>query len=202
MRHGETDYNRNNILQGHINTHLNETGKKQAYRVAKYIKRNNLKFDKIYVSPLDRAQETAEIVSGRNRNDFIIDDRLIEIDYGENIDGKCIAELDKETVSFLNDPLNVLPPKGVEDISHLMERVYSFIREIIKTNEDEQILIVTHGETIRAFFACVEGLEYFIEDIWKMPINNCDLFYIRYKNKNFPYYCPDGGAIMEVCELS
>ena len=95
-----------------------------------------------------------------------------------------------------------MPPKGVEDISHLMERVYSFIREIIKTNEDEQILIVTHGETIRAFFACVEGLEYFIEDIWKMPINNCDLFYIRYKNKNFPYYCPDGGAIMGVCELS
>ncbi len=185
MRHGETDYNKRQTLQGHIDSHLNETGRSQARGAAEYIREKSLNFDRIYVSHLDRAQETAEIVSGRKRCDFFVDDRMIELDYGENIDGKCLTELDEATMAFLNDPIHVEPPEGVEKIPHLMERVRSFVKEIAREEKDEQILIVTHGETIRAFFACIDDLEVPGNEIWEMPIDNCDIFCVDCQNQKF-----------------
>ena len=58
MRHGETDYNKRQTLQGHIDSHLNETGRSQARGAAEYIREKSLNFDRIYVSHLDRAQGT------------------------------------------------------------------------------------------------------------------------------------------------
>ncbi len=53
MRHGETDANKERIIQGQRNTHLNEEGKKQAIEAGKIIKK--IDFAAIYTSPLDRA---------------------------------------------------------------------------------------------------------------------------------------------------
>ena len=88
-------------------------------------------------------------------------------------------------MAFLNDPIHVEPPEGVEKIPHLMERVRSFVKEIAREEKDEQILIVTHGETIRAFFACIDDLEVPGNEIWEMPIDNCDIFCVDCQNQKF-----------------
>ena len=70
MRHGETEDNTKRILQGQKNNPLNNQGKKQALEAREQLK--DIVFDKIYVSPLIRAIETAELVTGRKKEEFIV----------------------------------------------------------------------------------------------------------------------------------
>ena len=63
MRHGQTNWNINKILQGQTNIDLNETGINQAKAKIEEIK--NLDINLIFCSPLNRAAQTAKIVSNR-----------------------------------------------------------------------------------------------------------------------------------------
>ncbi len=62
VRHGETDWNRENRLQGQTDIPLNNTGISQAHQLRQKINARNLKFDAVYVSPLQRTLKTAQII--------------------------------------------------------------------------------------------------------------------------------------------
>ena len=64
IRHGETEWNVRHVLQGTADIPLNYNGKRQAEALAEEIRAQGLKFDRIYVSPLERARETARITTG------------------------------------------------------------------------------------------------------------------------------------------
>ena len=66
IRHGETDYNVRRLFQGQINTDLNDTGRAQARAAAEKIRAMGLTFDRVYSSPLQRAVETVEIITGKD----------------------------------------------------------------------------------------------------------------------------------------
>ena len=83
MRHGKTDWNELHKLQGHTDIPLNANGIAMAENAAKKYK--NVHFDVCYCSPLTRARQTADIIL-RDRDEkvpVIIDDRLIEMGFGE-----------------------------------------------------------------------------------------------------------------------
>lgn len=77
VRHGETDWNKEGKLQGHTDTELNDTGRKQALILKD--KLQNIHFDKVFVSPLKRTRQTAEIIT---KSPQIIDSRIIERNNG------------------------------------------------------------------------------------------------------------------------
>ena len=78
VRHGKTDKNKANVLQGRSDQPLNAEGIKEAEDAAK--KLGSIKFSHVYSSPLRRAVETARIlVPGFEPT---LDDRLMEMDYG------------------------------------------------------------------------------------------------------------------------
>ncbi|KAH3902809.1 related to Broad-specificity phosphatase YOR283W [Saccharomycodes ludwigii] len=59
IRHGQTNHNVKKILQGHLDTDLNEEGLEQAFKVGKYLHDNKrIKFEKFYSSDLKRCQQT------------------------------------------------------------------------------------------------------------------------------------------------
>ena len=60
IRHGETDWNKDRLLQGDVDIPLNETGRKQALEVRELLK--NKTIDLCVSSPLSRTYETAEII--------------------------------------------------------------------------------------------------------------------------------------------
>ncbi len=73
IRHGQTELNITNVLQGRSNHPLNETGIRQAEEAAERLK--DISFDVVYSSPLIRAVRTAEIIVPDLKP--IIDERLI-----------------------------------------------------------------------------------------------------------------------------
>jgi len=85
VRHGQTEYNVKNIFQGHVNVPLNEVGIQQAKETAnKFVGK---KIDKILVSPLERAIQTASYISQVTGVKISIEPRLIERNFGD-IEGK------------------------------------------------------------------------------------------------------------------
>ena len=86
VRHGETDWNKEYRLQGRTQILLNERGREQARQTAAGLKRQGIVFDAVYASPLLRAVETAEILSGFPRERIKTDERIIEFAFGAAFD--------------------------------------------------------------------------------------------------------------------
>lgn len=86
MRHGQTNWNINKILQGQTNIDLNETGINQAKAKIEEIK--NLDINLIFCSPLNRAAQTAKIVSNRK----------IPIIYNDSLTERCFGDFEGKKV--------------------------------------------------------------------------------------------------------
>jgi len=173
MRHGETDWNRENRLQGQADCPLNETGLAQARRAGERIAAAGLRFDAVYSSPLIRALETARLAAGAAPSDIRRDERLQEMSYGP-YEGMAFGQLrrDREMTAFLRDPERVPAPAGVESIPALMERTGAFLRAL-ETAGEETVLVVTHGVAMRAIFGHLSGGQ---DAVWGENIDNCTLY--------------------------
>lgn len=149
IRHGETALNVKGVMQGRIDEPLNDNGRNLAVLTGRGMK--GIRFDACISSPLGRAVETATIVLRESGNDvpIRIDDRLLEMDFGE-IDGRKITEMGDMSVLFFLDPF-AFPgfPEG-ETISELCERTQPFLKELIAKDEGKTYLISTHGCAMRA----------------------------------------------------
>ena len=138
IRHGKTELNKANVLQGRSNYPLNDEGIRQAKEAAKMLE--NIAFDYVYSSPLIRAVQTAEIVAPDQ--EIWLDDRLIEMDYGQ-YEGTDLRNMPEEIRIFFSDFVHNPAPDGMEPLSEVVKRTGAFLEEIrsIKGN----ILISTHA---------------------------------------------------------
>lgn len=143
-RHGQTDYNKQELILGVTDIPLNDTGILQANQLADDIKKIG-DIDLIIASPMHRASHTASIISEKCGIEFITDDRLREWDYGE-YEGKS-----RFTEHFSEDKREfaVRMGKTGESVLQFAHRVYSFVDEIIEKYSDKNILIVSHGGICR-----------------------------------------------------
>lgn len=163
VRHGQTDYNINGRYGGRLDVPLNDKGIQEAYEVKEKLR--DIKFDKIYSSPLQRAYLTAKIIRDKN---IIIDDRIIERSNGE-LEGRLKSEI-QEFPDF-NDPNEIR--YNIETITDFRTRIKNFLDDIT-SNNDENILIVTHagvGIYMRCYF---EG-EPKDNNYLSYKINNCEV---------------------------
>jgi len=154
IRHGETNHNKKGLLQGMINTKLNEKGKRQSLEVAKKI--NNLSvtdisIDGVFCSPLYRALQTYDIIM-KNINEkpssllTFFDYRLREINIGS------LANKKKEDVSV--DLMNNSPDG--EPATLVMERIKSFINYIKNNFNNKTFLIISHNYVLKLLISYVE----------------------------------------------
>lgn len=153
IRHGETNANKDGVLQGASNWPLNEDGVKLAKLTGENMK--GIKFDVCFSSPLDRAKQTAELVlkhSGNNIN-IIFDKRIEELNMGI-YEGKKIKsnELEVPILKILLFKWNAFfcgRFKGGETIKELCKRTQELLNEVSKMDY-ENVLISTHGCAMRA----------------------------------------------------
>ena len=135
VRHGQTDWNKIGRIQGHTDIELNKLGKEQALIVKEKLK--DIKFDKVFSSPLKRAFKTAQLIFN---GEIVADDRLKERFNGE-LEGKTKNEI--KVFPDFNDPDET--SFGIESLNDFKNRVRSFIEEILAEYKNKNILVVTHG---------------------------------------------------------
>ena len=184
IRHGETNANKNSVLQGSSNWPLNEDGIKLAKITGEKMK--DIKFDVCFSSPLDRAKSTAELVlqnSNNNNVEIIFDDRLKEINMGI-YEGKKIKpdELEVPIIKILLFKYNAYLSgrfKGGETAKEVSKRTQSFLKELSKKNY-ENVLVSTHGCALRAMLNMLYKNKF---SFWQGRVPyNCSVSIIEVKN--------------------
>ena len=129
VRHGKTDWNAQGKLQGNIDIHLNDEGKKSAIELGEKLK--NVDFDRIYSSPLSRAYETAQLICGQRQIPIFTDNRLREISFGV-MEGITYEEWTKPESPyrffFQEDVTQYNPPKDGETIDSICVRTKEFMQ--------------------------------------------------------------------------
>jgi broad specificity phosphatase PhoE len=143
VRHGETPPNRAGLLLGRSDAALTDRGRAQAERVAEALA--GLDISRVITSPLRRACDTAAPIAAACGQAVEVDDRLVEIDYGE-WEGRPLADLDPETVARWRGDGGFAPPGG-ESLEVVADRVASFCDE---TLDDRIVVAVSHVSPIKA----------------------------------------------------
>jgi len=149
VRHGETDWNRLNLVQGSIDTELNSTGIEQAKKIAERLK--NKKIDIIFSSTLKRAYTTASYIKSYHPYAmFETSEKLNEINFGE-WEGLNFEELEKKySQTYLmwkdNPDKAIFPGEG--NLHVVMKRVKSFYDEVLQRDYGN-IVVVTHGGIVK-----------------------------------------------------
>ena len=150
LRHGQTDWNLQARLQGSTDIPLNDTGREQARRAAQVLSDQAL--TKIVSSPLSRALETATIVGQSLKLDPVIDDRLIERNFGL-FEGMTIDEVHqhrKEMRAFMNPKADLDGkhyPDNAEPLIEVLDRVEACVND---HRVGGHTLFVCHGIPFRA----------------------------------------------------
>lgn len=159
LRHGETAFNADgNKYCGRTDIVLTAKGIVQAERVRTLLK--DVHFDRVFSSPLTRARTTAEIASGTPER-VIVDERLIEIDFG-NWEGKpseeFIAEDPESWENWLSDPEKHKAGRMGESGADVLARLHSFYQELLDKYDNQTVLVVGHNGVNRLFMASQLGV--------------------------------------------
>lgn len=178
IRHGRTDWNAAHRLQGQTDIPLNAEGLQQAEAARKLVLEWGVRFDRVYSSPLERAVETAAVVSGFPPSDVRTDDRLKEIRFGV-VEGSVYEELSPAFRAYIEHPWENEPVPGIETAEELIERLRSFLRslkdELIREDPEGamNVLVATHGMALHALLAALPGPG---RAMWEIPLGNCVIF--------------------------
>lgn len=158
VRHGETDWNRENRFQGHADTELNEAGREQARMLALELAGET--FRAAYSSPLLRAHETASILAASLDLEVESADELMEVDVG-SWSGLTRTDIEARFPDGFNRWLEY--GHGWDDgesYDELGARVVSGLLRIAARHPDGNVLAVTHGGPIRSALAAAEGVPF------------------------------------------
>lgn len=140
LRHGQTDWNLERKIQGHLDIPLNETGRKEALICLDKIK--SLNIDNIISSDLIRAKETAQIINRKLHFPIDFDARLREINFGD-LQGRLIQDITQDEWDIFNKTPHEVNAESLEDV---YLRIKSFFHGLDNT---KNTLVVMHGGVIR-----------------------------------------------------
>ena len=184
LRHGQAKNNTERILAGRTKgVPLTETGIKQCGHAAELIKHMNV--SAIYASPIQRASHTAEIVGKHNSIDVTTDERLIELDMGK-FTGMPYDDIytnhGNVFMKFYNGELEIAH-NGVETFDQVKKRVLGMVNHVIEKHPDENVVLVTHMDPIKAMLSTIVSLS--PTNLFELVIANASLNIFREKDQKF-----------------
>ena len=151
VRHGETPSNITGIVAGRSDESLTEKGIAQAQELNKKI--GSQHFDAVYVSPMRRTLQTAEIIIPEAK--FVIDHRIAERDLGQLKD-HTIDELWQ--MPDWNSLVKMKTDENAETFASGLLRVRDFLSDLKKKfPDDAEILLITHSFVSRCIWAITNG---------------------------------------------
>ncbi|MBO9686799.1 histidine phosphatase family protein [Roseateles chitosanitabidus] len=159
IRHGETAWNREGRLQGHLNLPLNALGERQAERLGAALADQPI--DAIYSSDLDRAAVTARHLAAPHGLEVRLDQRLRERAFGIH-EGKLWTEIEAESPEDAlrwrrRDPS--FGPPGGESLDQLSARVVAVVSELAAAHAGQTIAVVAHGGVLDALYRAATRID-------------------------------------------
>ena len=181
VRHGETEWNAKNKIQGNMDIELNDKGLKQAEFVADRLSNENI--DIIYSSRLKRAKTTAQIIADSMQLSVNELDEFREIGLGpwEGLTMNEINEKYTEHYKFYREKPSNFNMPGAETFLQVTERFCSAINTIISQNKDKKIVIVSHGAAIKAAIISILGMD--IDYYNKFRVDNASISTLYFSDK-------------------
>jgi broad specificity phosphatase PhoE len=164
VRHGETDWNLERRVQGHSDTPLNETGRRQAIELATALTDDPV--DAVYSSDLVRAHETATILAARKGLGVTVLTELRERNFG-TWEGFTDQEILRRFPEAQAGPWG-----DGETHEDMAGRVVEALQRIAHAHPDGRVLVVAHGGPLRAVrLRCKSARE--------GPIGNCEVLRVE-----------------------
>ena len=179
VRHGRTDWNDQDKVQGIADIPLNSAGIEQAEKTREILK--NEKIDLIICSPLTRTRQTAGIINQERNIEILYDERIKERDFGE------FEGLNKQIFNFKDfwTYSKNLQYEKAENIQKFFKRIYNLLDEVKEKYCDKNVLLVIHGGVSVVVNAYFEGMPLENEPT-KGVLKNCEVKKYEFeKNK----YC-------------
>ncbi|MDE1866573.1 MAG: histidine phosphatase family protein [Thaumarchaeota archaeon] len=183
LRHGQAKNNVERILAGRAKGYpLTDQGIKQASEIADFLKPFNIQA--IYSSPIERAEQTANIVAKKLEMDYNIDDRLTEINMGS------LAEMTFDEMFAIHGNIflkfyeghPIIEKNGIETFDSIKKRVLDLVGHCSKKYYNENILFVTHMDPIKSMLSTVMQLK--PESLYELIIRNASLTMFKKEQSN------------------
>jgi probable phosphoglycerate mutase len=184
IRHGETEYNKQGIIQGGgIDSDLNDTGRMQADQFHKAY--HHLSFDAIYTSELKRTQQSVAAFIENGASIQILPE-LNEINWGIFEGLKGTPESHKVYLAMTEDWKAGLLDRSVkngETPNELQRRQALGLEKIMAKTEEKQILIAMHGRAMRSFLCLLTSTP--LQRMDEFKHNNLCLYKLEYDGALF-----------------
>ncbi len=198
VRHGRSTYNEQQRYQGCCDESvLTQKGKLQAFQTG--IALSQINFDAIYVSALQRTQETArEILRVNNyQGKLHLNSKLKEVDLPgwqglkykyvrqEFADEYRIWEQSPHefTIEKVESRGQTLIKTKTKPVLQLYEKAHKFWQEVLTRHQSKTILVVSHGGTIRALIGTATGIQ--PQNFHGIQQSNNGISILNFENNNF-----------------
>ena len=181
IRHGETEWNSQQRMQGHSNSDLSSVGQAQIQALGQWMK--NVPFDLIYSSDSLRAKQTAEAITQFSGHELQFDQRLREKNLGvfEGLTSEEARERHPEVFHLFKTAGSKYVIDEGESTQQLQDRALEIVDEIRIKHLEELVLVVTHGGFIRVVMKHSLGLS--LETPTRFLIRNTGVFRLVWEDK-------------------
>jgi len=163
VRHGRTASNAAGVFLGHADPPLDPTGETQADAVAAVLEGAG----RVITSPLVRARQTAQRIADRSDVDVEVDDRFIELDYGQ-WDQRPLVDVSAAEWEEWHNDLTFAPPGG-ESLEAVGRRVRSGLEDLAAAASHADVVVVTHVSPLKSAVAWSLGAG--DEIVWRMFVS-------------------------------
>ncbi|MFU2059589.1 histidine phosphatase family protein [Avibacterium volantium] len=157
VRHGRTEWNEKGLLQGQGDSPLTAEGIEGAIKTGKYLA--DVPFVAAYSSVLKRAMDTTQYIIGERNIPFFQHKGLNEHFFG-SWEGVLVDSIrqSEEFQQMTKDPANYqAKSNGGETFAELAERAMQAVYDITNVHNEGNILLVSHGHTLRLLLALFDG---------------------------------------------
>jgi broad specificity phosphatase PhoE len=159
VRHGTTDWNKEEIFRGRVDCRLNETGQAEARALAAYFQ--EVAIDVIHSSPLSRATQTAQAIAAAHGLQVTPASAFIDIDFGEwqGLPLKEVKEKYFELYRLWRERPQAITFPGGENLAQVRARAWQGFMRVVQENPQKTILIVSHRVVTKVLICAVLGLD-------------------------------------------
>ena len=157
IRHGETEWNREEVFRGRADVPLSKRGREQARLLGEALKGSGVQT--VYTSPLSRARQTADPVARALGLEAQVEERLVDMSFGQ-WEGRPRAEVEKADPAlyraWLTQPQDFRPPDG-ESLANVIARAWPAMGEIAARHKGGRAAIVTHRVVCKVLLCSALG---------------------------------------------